>query len=99
MAPRSPVTVGPPWPLGALCRPILRPSYTLEVFAARRSAQTPRGVPSVTGDAATHKSALSREYRDGHDTTSKRGGKGDSPSSGAAGEDHAARWTSVAWAR
>ena len=61
-------------PLGWLA--ILRPSYTLEVFAARRSAQTPRGVSSVTGDAATHKSALSREYRDGHDTTSKRGGKG-----------------------
>ena len=44
-------------PLGWLA--ILRPSYTLEVFAARRSAQTPRGVSSVTGDAATHKSAPS----------------------------------------
>ena len=63
----------------------LRPSYTLEVFAARRSTQTPWGVPSVTGDAATNKSAPSRKHRDGRDTTSKRGRKGDSPSSGAAG--------------
>ena len=74
------LVVGVAWRIPALSPPgwlsILRPSYTLEVFAARRSAQTPRGVPSVTGDAATHKSALSREYRDGHDTTSERGGKG-----------------------
>ena len=97
------LVVGVAWRIPALSPPgwlsILRPSYTLEVFAARRSAQTPRGVPSVTGDAATHKSALSREYRDGHDTTSKRGGKGDSPSSGAAGLHHTARFASVARTR
>ena len=84
-------------PLGWLA--ILRPSYTLEVFAARRSAQTPRGVSSVTGDEAAHKSAPSREHRDGHDRTSKRGGKGDSPSSGAAGLHHTARFASVARTR
>ena len=59
------LVVGVAWRIPALSPPgwlsILRPSYTLEVFAARRSAQTPRGVSSVTGDAATHKSALSRE--------------------------------------
>ena len=97
------LVVGVAWRIPALSPPgwlsILRPSYTLEVFAARRSAQTPRGVPSVTGDAASHKSALSREYRDGHDTTSKRGGKGDSPSSGAAGLHHTARFASVARTR
>ena len=97
------LVVGVAWRVPALSPPgwlsILRPSYTLEVFAARRSAQTPRGVSSVTGDAATHKSAPSREYRDGHDTTSSRGGNGDSPSSGAAGKHLAARWTSVARTR
>ena len=74
----------------------IRPSYTLEVFAARCSTQTPWGVPSVTGDAVTTKSAPSRKHRDGRDTTNKRGRKGDSPSSGAAGEDYAARRT-VLW--
>ena len=97
------LVVGVAWRIPALSPPgwlsILRPSYTLEVFAAHRSAQTPRGVSSVTRDAATHKSALSREYRDGHDTTSKRGGKGDSPSSGAAGLHHTARFASVARTR
>ena len=77
------LVVGVAWRIPALSPPgwlsILRPSYTLEVFAARRSAQTPRGVPSVTGDAATHKSALSREYRDGHDTANRRGGRGGLP--------------------
>ena len=67
--------VGVAWRIPALSPPgwlsILRPSYTLEVFAARRSAQTPGGVPSVTGDAATHESAPSREYRGGHDTASR----------------------------
>ena len=55
------LVVGVAWSLSAMSPPgwlsMLRPSYTLEVFAARRSAQTPRGVSSVTGDAATHKSA------------------------------------------
>ena len=90
---RIPASPPPGW-LG-----ILRPSYTLEVFAARRSAQTRRGVSSVTGDAVTTKSAPSRKHRDGRDTTNKRGRKGDSPSSGAAGELHVAGRTSVAWAR
>ena len=45
----------------------IRPSYTLEVFAARCSTQTPWGVPSVTGDAVTPKSAPSRKHRDGRD--------------------------------
>ena len=97
------LVVGVAWRIPALSPPgwlsILRPSYTLGVFAARRSAQTPGGVSSVTGDEATHKSALSREYRDGHDTASKRGGKGDSPSSGAAGLHHTARFASVARTR
>ena len=97
------LVVGVAWRIPALSPPgwlsILRPSYTLEVFAARRSAQTPRGVSSVTGDEAAHKSAPSREHRDGHDTTSKRGGKGDSPSSGAAGLHHTARFASVARTR
>ena len=77
----------------------IRLSYTLEVFAARRSAQTPRGVSSVAGDATTHKSAPSREHQDGRETTNKRGRKGDSPSSGAAGLHHTARFASVARTR
>ena len=97
------LVVGVAWRIPALSPPgwlgILRPSYTLEVFAARCSTQTPWGAPSVTGDAVTTKSAPSRKHRDGRDTTNKRGRKGDSPSSGAAGEDHAARRTSVARTR
>ena len=63
----------------------------------RRSLRpNPKGCAVCVRDAATHKSALSREYRDGHGTTSKRGGKGDSPSSGAAGLHHTARFASVA---
>ena len=77
----------------------IRRSYTLEVFAARCSTQTPWGVPPVTGGTATNKPGPSREHRNGRDTTSKQGRKGDSPSSGAAGEHHAARRAPVAWTR
>ena len=63
------LVVGVAWRIPALSPPgwlsILCPSYTLEVFAARRSAQTPRGVSSVTGDEAAHKSAPSREHQTG----------------------------------
>ena len=64
-----------------------------EVFAARCSTQTPWDVPPVTGDTATNKRGPSRRHRTGRDTTSKQGRKGDSPSSGAADEHHAARRT------
>ena len=44
------LVVGVAWRIPALSPPgwlsILRPSYTLEVFAARRSAQTDRGLSS-----------------------------------------------------
>ena len=97
------LVVGVAWRLPAMS-PLgwlgsIRPSYTLEVFAARRSSQTPWGVPPVTGDAATNKPGPNRKHRNGRDTTSNQGRKGDSSSSGAAGEHHAARRTSVAWTR
>ena len=53
----------------------------------------------VTGVTATNKPGPSREHRNVRDTISRQGRKGDSPSSGAAGEHHTARWTSVAWTR
>ena len=52
-----------------------------------------------TGDTATNKPGRAESTKNGRDTTRGQGRKGDSPSSGAAGEDHAARWASVAWAR
>ena len=54
----------------------IRPSYTLEVFATRCSTQTPRGVLSVTEDAATNKSGPSQKYQNGLDTANKQGTKG-----------------------
>ena len=75
------LVVGVAWRMPALSPPgwlsILRPSYTLEVFAARRSAQTPRGVSSVTGEGRGSP-ASSRKHQNGRDMINKQGRKGTS---------------------
>jgi hypothetical protein len=53
----------------------IRTSYTLGVFAARCSTQTPRGAQSVTREGPP---APSRKHRNGRGTSNKQGRKGTS---------------------